>query len=213
MLINEVQSIVGLSRKSIRFYESVGLLNPKRNESDYRIYSENDIKILKVIKFLRDLGVPIFEIQKLQKGTLKLSDCLKDRIEKIENEEQNYQKVKNMCLEIINHNCEYHDFDISKYSIEVNILRKKGFSLMDIKKNNTKKIIGALISSLVFASFFLFILGILTYFQFTENDPMPMILYSFFVFVLGIPIVGAIYNLIIRIKEIKGGEEDEASKY
>lgn len=30
MLIKEVESVVGLSKKSIRYYEQVGLLNPKR---------------------------------------------------------------------------------------------------------------------------------------------------------------------------------------
>ena len=31
MLINEVESVIGLSKKSIRYYEEEGLLNPKRN--------------------------------------------------------------------------------------------------------------------------------------------------------------------------------------
>ena len=45
MLINEVETKVGLSKKSIRFYESNGLLNPKRNnDNSYRIYDEEDIK-------------------------------------------------------------------------------------------------------------------------------------------------------------------------
>ena len=42
---------------------------------------------------------------------------------------------------------------------------------------------------------------------------MPWILYLFCMILFGFPLVGIIYNLMIRIKEIKEGEEDEASKY
>lgn len=52
MLINEVEHIVGLSKKSIRYYEENGLLRPRRNqENDYRVYTEKDIQKLKTIKF------------------------------------------------------------------------------------------------------------------------------------------------------------------
>ena len=67
MLINEVEHIVGLSKKSIRYYEENGLLTPKRNqENDYRIYDEKDIQKLKIIKFLKKLNVPIRELKQLE---------------------------------------------------------------------------------------------------------------------------------------------------
>ena len=88
MFINEVEHIVGLSKKSIRYYEENGLLNPKRNKNnDYRIYSKEDIEKLKVIKFLRELNVPIRELKLLNEGNLTLQDCMKERIKKIESEE------------------------------------------------------------------------------------------------------------------------------
>ena len=42
---------------------------------------------------------------------------------------------------------------------------------------------------------------------------MPWILFIFIMFIFIVPVIGIIYNLIIRIKEIMKGEEDEASKY
>ena len=37
--INEVEALVGITRKNIRFYESEGLLAPRRNsENGYRDY-------------------------------------------------------------------------------------------------------------------------------------------------------------------------------
>ena len=86
---------------------------------------------------------------------------------------------------------------------------------MDIScpQNKTKKIIGAVISSFLFGSIFLFVIGVITYFQCTEPKNMPWFIYGFIILVLGVPLFGIVVNLISRIKEINGGEEDEASKY
>ena len=42
MLIREVEERCGISKKNIRFYEQQGLLQPKRNASNYREYEEAD---------------------------------------------------------------------------------------------------------------------------------------------------------------------------
>ena len=214
MFINEVEHLVGLSKKSIRYYEENGLLNPSRNkENDYRIYQEEDIRKLQVIKFLRELDVPIKDLESLNEGTLTLQECMTDRIQKIEQEENNYQKIKEMCQEISKSKESYQEIDITKYFQEVNKLNKEGFTMRNIKTNKKKKIIGAILSSAIFSLFFLFIAGIITYFQVTEVEKMPWFLYSFLMLLFLFPLIGIIYNLIVRIKEINGGEEDEASKY
>ena len=112
-----------------------------------------------------------------------------------------------------NNNENYEDIDISKYAIVLNVLEKRGFVMEKIKKTHKQKIGGAIFSSLVFSSLFLFLIGIISYFEFTETDKIPLILYIFFMILFGLPVLGIIINLINRIKEIKGGEEDEASKY
>jgi len=214
MLINEVENIVGISKKSIRYYEEEGLLIPKRNDENfYRIYNDDDIRKLKVIKFLRELGVPIHELKLLNNQEITLQECLKERINKITKEEEKYQKIKNMCLELSKTNETFTSVDITKYLNQMNILNKEGFTLRDIKSNKNKKIRGAIISSVIFSIFFVWLVGIITYFQFTEQDKMPWVIYGFLIFILLIPVISIGYNLVIRIKEIKGGEEDEASKY
>lgn len=214
MFINEVEHIVGISKKSIRYYEQMGLLMPKRNkENEYRIYTEEDIKKLKIIKFLRELNVPIREIKQLNDNELTLQECMKERLNKIENELNNYSRVKAMCTEILNSNENFETINITKYFQEINILKKEGFTMKEVKTNKKKKIQGAIFSSIIFSFFFLFILGIVTYFQFTDIDKMPWILYVFFVLIFIFPLFGIIINLIDRIKEINKGEEDEASKY
>lgn len=76
-----------------------------------------------------------------------------------------------------------------------------------------KKIMGAILSSLIFSIFFLFVIGLLIFCQMNEVDRMPWPLFFFSLSFFVIPLIGIIYNLISRIKEILGGEEDEASQY
>lgn len=214
MLINEVVNIVGLSRKSIRYYESEGLLNPKRNKNnDYRIYTEEDIKKLKIIKFLRELDVSIKELKLLNKNQITLQDCMADRISKIKEQEKNYNKVKNMCIEISKSKDTFNNINIDKYFKEINKLNREGFTMRNINTNNTKKILGAIISSTIFELFLALSIGIMTYFQITETNKIPWPIYIGILLMFVLPFIGIIINLIKRINEIKKGEEDEASKY
>ena len=53
--IQEVAAETGLTPRSIRYYEEVGLLEPAaRSEGAYRLYDESDLERLRSIKELRD---------------------------------------------------------------------------------------------------------------------------------------------------------------
>lgn len=214
MFINEVCHVVGLTKKSIRYYEENGLLNPKRSaDNDYRIYSKEDVEKLKKIKFLRELNVSIRELKMLEEKEITLSSVMKDRIEYIKNEEAKFIKVSEMCKSIIDSEATYEDVDIKEFFHSMNTLNKEGFTMRDVRSNKVKKIMGAIFSSILFSSFFIFIVGMMTYFQFTEDANMPWIIYLVLLTIFSLPIIGMISNLIARIIEINGGEEDEASKY
>ena len=214
MLIQEVEHQVGLSKKSIRFYEENGLLTPVRDaKNDYRQYSDEDIQKLKVIKFLRELGVSIRELRMLNNKEISLDEVLEERIKKIDEEKKNYEQVKNMCLEIIQKHESYESLDINEKFEQISILNKGGFTLRNIKTNKRKKIMGAIISSLLFSLIFLLVVGVITYFEFFSGEPIPIFVYLFLIIIFLLPVMAVLYNLVIRIKEILGGEEDEASKY
>ncbi|MGB9362354.1 MAG: MerR family transcriptional regulator, partial [Candidatus Sulfotelmatobacter sp.] len=51
--IGDVARRVGVSPSVIRSWESVGLTRPRRTESKYRLYTADDVKLLKRARFLR----------------------------------------------------------------------------------------------------------------------------------------------------------------
>jgi DNA-binding transcriptional MerR regulator len=65
--INEVAAELGLTARSIRYYEEIGLLEPAaRSEGAYRLYDADDLARLRFIKGLRDdAGFSLAEIAAL----------------------------------------------------------------------------------------------------------------------------------------------------
>lgn len=64
--IQEVAAEVGLTTRSIRYYEEIGLLAPDRSDGAYRLYDAEDVERLRFIKGLRDdAGFSLAEIGQL----------------------------------------------------------------------------------------------------------------------------------------------------
>ena len=56
-----------MSQRTIRYYEEIGLLNSiKRVEGGRRIYTEKDLRRLKLIKRLKIMGMTLSEMQELE---------------------------------------------------------------------------------------------------------------------------------------------------
>lgn len=69
MTIKDVSVQTGLSAKAIRFYEQIQLIAaPRRSANGYRSYSPQVIEDLKMVKYARDLGLPIPQIKTLING-------------------------------------------------------------------------------------------------------------------------------------------------
>lgn len=65
--INEVAAETGLTARTIRYYEEVGLLEPAaRSDGDYRLYDASDLDRLQFIRSLRDdAGFSLTQIRQL----------------------------------------------------------------------------------------------------------------------------------------------------
>ena len=65
-LIRELARKYNLTRSSLLYYDSVGLLSPSaRTEAGYRVYNDEDEERLKHIMLFRSMGLPLREIKEL----------------------------------------------------------------------------------------------------------------------------------------------------
>lgn len=66
MTISQAAERSGVPTKTIRYYESVGLVSPAaRGENRYRAYSDKEVEILRFISRARGLGFSLGEVEQL----------------------------------------------------------------------------------------------------------------------------------------------------
>ncbi len=94
-MINEISKLTGVSIRMLHHYDKIGLLIPsKRTDSNYRVYSDEDIARLYQILLFKELEFPLQEIKKIlddenfdKEEALKVQRKLilekKNRLEKI----------------------------------------------------------------------------------------------------------------------------------
>ncbi len=63
--IGELAKLVNATTRTLRYYEELNLLEPIRNESGQRLYSEAAIRRLNFIDELKSAGFTLFEIKAL----------------------------------------------------------------------------------------------------------------------------------------------------
>ncbi|MFI5799386.1 MerR family transcriptional regulator [Streptomyces sp. NPDC051677] len=61
MRIGELAARAGTTTRTLRYYESRGLLPARRNDNGYRTYDEDDLKLLRQIRTLQDFGFDLEE--------------------------------------------------------------------------------------------------------------------------------------------------------
>jgi len=67
MRIGEVVERLGLTPRTVKYYEELGLLTPQRSAGNYRAYDEEDLERLERIRNLQNLGFSLAAIRELLK--------------------------------------------------------------------------------------------------------------------------------------------------
>ncbi|GEO95070.1 MerR family transcriptional regulator [Kocuria turfanensis] len=65
MQIGELAERTGLSLRTIRHYDDVGLLPASRTEGGFRVYTEQDVERLLVVRQMKPLGFTLEEMAEL----------------------------------------------------------------------------------------------------------------------------------------------------
>lgn len=129
--IKEAEALTGISRQNIRYYEKMGLLNPKRDAGNgYRKYDEEDIERLKAILLFRKLDMPLEEIHKLLDCEIDLQQALDTQKVYLQKEKQKLEAALAFCDTIQEQ--DLAELDINRCLQEIEEQEKRGNTFADI---------------------------------------------------------------------------------
>lgn len=213
MKIKQVEELVNITSKNIRFYEDQGLLFPERAENGYREYHEKEIDILKKIKLFRKFDISISDIKSILNNEKSLCDCLDKSITELKKRQSDLEKMQILAESMLMQSTELDRLDTDKWIEEVERMERKGVDFVNLEKVDIhrKKKAGALIGGTLMMLAMGISIGIIVWASMEDPIPLPMLL--FLILIPSIVIICIIVAIYSRIKEIEGGEEDEASKY
>ena len=147
MKIKQVEELVNITSKNIRFYEDQGLLFPERAENGYREYHEKEIEILKKIKLFRKFDISISDIKSILNNEKSLRDCLDKSITELKKRQSDLEKMQILAESMLMQSTELDRLDTDKWIEEVDRMERKGVDFVNLEKVDIhrKKKAGALI--------------------------------------------------------------------
>lgn len=108
--VGEIAEKVEVNVETLRYYEKIKLMpKPKRRESRYRVYDENDLKRLLFIKRAKELGFTLKEIKELFGLRIDLHAKCGDvkhltehKLEDVDNKISDLKKIRSVLVKLIN---------------------------------------------------------------------------------------------------------------
>ena len=216
MKINEVEALVGITKKNIRFYEEKGLLSPRRNsENGYRDYGQAEVDTLKRIKLMRKLGVPIEDIRRMQAGGT-VADGMRRHLVTLERDRKSLEQSIQLCQSLKDREERLEALDAAALLEEMERLEQAGATFQDRQKGDLKPVryAGAVVMALLTTALMAALIVLMVWgFTVDPADAPPLALLLVLVAIPGVIILGVLLALFQRIKEIQKGEEDDAKNY
>lgn len=109
MNIGEASGLSGVSSKAIRYYESIGLIDPaKRAENGYRHFTDQDVHMLRFIHRARNLGFSVAEVgdlvnlyQDRNRASADVKSVANQAIERIEAKIEELQSMRQTLRHLV----------------------------------------------------------------------------------------------------------------
>ena len=214
--INEVEALVGITKKNIRFYEAEGLLAPRRNsDNGYRDYGEAEVETLRRIKLLRKLGVPLEDIRQMLSGAHTVGDGMRRHLVTLERERQNLDAAARLCGELADCQERLADLDAAALLEQMAEMEQSGTTFQNKQSQDIRARYVAPVAVTVLMV--LLMLGLIWLFLWAfETDPAgapPLPLLAVFLVIPALVALGVIVSLVQRIREIGRREIDDAKQF
>jgi len=103
MTVSKLASVCGLSRTTVLYYESQGLLKPAvRSDSNYRVYGEREVERLRQIRVYRGVGMSVREIRTVLAGPQNdVASALKRRLAEVDKEIETLRGHQQAILKLL----------------------------------------------------------------------------------------------------------------
>ena len=129
MTIGQFARQAGVSERTLRFYEKLGLLWPQgRTSAGYRFYGHTQIQRLQQIRSLQSIGLPLSKIAALlETGSLDSHAVVKAHLKKLDEQIETLQKLRGRLARLdtaMTSGKALADEDLLKTIEEMNMLEK-----------------------------------------------------------------------------------------
>lgn len=216
MKINQVEALAGITKKNIRFYEEQGLLSPRRNsENGYREYSDEDVQILRRIKLLRKLGIPIEEIRQMFAGVHTVGDGMRRHLVSLEREQRNLEQSISLCQQLQSMDSPVSELDTDGILARMEEMERGGTSFQNKQTEDVRvRYVAPVIVTVIMVALMVVLSALLLWaYQVSPEEAPPIWFLWLTIGAFAAVGAGVVLALTQRIREIGKGEIDDAKHY
>ena len=123
--ISEVAKKMEITIPTLRYYDNLGLFpNLKKNKSGNRVFSEEDIEVVRIIKYLKKSGMQLTEIKEFMEWCKEGDSTLDKRLNLFKNQKEKVIKQMSELQETLDL-IEFKEWYYSKAIKDWRIYKKK----------------------------------------------------------------------------------------
>lgn len=113
MTVKEISDITGISRRTLHYYDEIGLLKPTgKSDAGYRLYDNRALETLRQILFFREFGIPLKEIRAvIENPSLSRNQILQTQRKMLAAEQERLERLVSSIDKILKGE-KYMDFKI-----------------------------------------------------------------------------------------------------
>lgn len=136
LTISQLARRFGLSRSTLLYYDSIGLLSPsQRSRANYRLYSEADVERMELIDLYRQAGLPLKDIARvLASDRSTAADLLAARLRALGREIHKLRRQQQRIVDLLKSEAALRETRSLDKQGWVAILRATGLSDDDMHK-------------------------------------------------------------------------------
>ncbi len=92
--VDRLAKLSGVSARTLRYYDQIGLLTPRRVGNGYRVYGQEEVDLLQQILFYRELEVPLEEIRSIiRNGVYDAAAALESHLAELKGKKRRIEQL------------------------------------------------------------------------------------------------------------------------